>query len=134
VGSFIPELVVDRAAPSAPPTRLVTASVALRVSEIECSNGKMNENLRKAVDAQANRDIRFESTGAKLVDPGCRVPPPIKPVAPVREFRPGDPCAAPPKIHLFPVAEARRPSLTEISSQGGHLCTGKRAGWWAQRP
>jgi polyisoprenoid-binding protein YceI len=74
VGSFDAQLDLDRAGPATPPTRLLTAAVSLPVSGIECGNGKMNDNLRKAIDARANPQIRFDLTSAQLVDPGVPGP------------------------------------------------------------
>jgi polyisoprenoid-binding protein YceI len=70
VGGFRPELTVDRAGPTTPPPEVHVATAMIAVSEIECGNGKMNDNLRKALDATAHPLIRFELTRAQLVDPG----------------------------------------------------------------
>ena len=66
--SFVPELRLVRAAPTEPPTRVQEARLQVSVADIECGNGKMNENLRKALKADTNANISFELTSAEFVD------------------------------------------------------------------
>jgi hypothetical protein len=68
----VPELRLERPAPTDPPVRIERASLQISVPLIECGNGKMNENLRKALKAEEHEHISFEVTGAEFIDTGTR--------------------------------------------------------------
>jgi hypothetical protein len=65
---LIPELTLFRADPSQPPIRVEEATMRVPVARIECGIGKMNENLRDALRADAHPEITFEVTRARVHD------------------------------------------------------------------
>jgi hypothetical protein len=67
---IVPNLTLDRAGPSTAPTRVERATMTVRVAAIECGNGKMNENLRKALESDAHPNIVFTVSQARFVDTG----------------------------------------------------------------
>jgi hypothetical protein len=69
---FLPELRVERPAPGAPPTSVDRALLDVPVGKIECGNGKMNDNLRKALKAAQFPSISFVVTGAEFFDTGVK--------------------------------------------------------------
>jgi hypothetical protein len=71
-GELVPELSLERPAPTAPPSRVERAVVRVPVAGIECGIGRMNENLRTALRAGEHPEIRFEVTQAHFVSAGTR--------------------------------------------------------------
>ena len=65
-----PELRIDRPSPEAPPTSVDRAVLHVAVAKIECGNGKMNDNLRKALKANEYPAITFVVTDAEFFDAG----------------------------------------------------------------
>jgi hypothetical protein len=70
--SVIPELRLQRPTPNDPPASVEEARLLVAVANIECGNGKMNENLRKALRAEDHENISFVVTGAEFIDTGSR--------------------------------------------------------------
>jgi polyisoprenoid-binding protein YceI len=67
--NFTVEVTVDRAGPGGSPTRVEEAVLTIPVAEIECGNGKMNSNLREALEAEDHPHIRFVVDDATFSDP-----------------------------------------------------------------
>jgi polyisoprenoid-binding protein YceI len=65
---FVTELRLERASPTAPPRSIERATLGVPVAKIECGNGKMNANLRKALKSSEYADITFVVTGAEFVE------------------------------------------------------------------
>ena len=70
--SLTPELRLERATPTDPPSRIQEARLDVAVANIECGNGKMNDNLRKALKADTYANIGFEVSSAEFVETGSR--------------------------------------------------------------
>lgn len=67
---LLPEMTLGRPSADSLPTGVERATMTVSVAGIECGNGKMNDNLRRALKAESHPDIRFEVTGARFVDVG----------------------------------------------------------------
>jgi polyisoprenoid-binding protein YceI len=67
--SVVAEVRVTRGA-TAQPNGVESGTLTVPVAGVECGNGKMNENLRKALKSNEHQEIRFSITSAELVDSG----------------------------------------------------------------
>jgi hypothetical protein len=64
---FASDVRVDRVSRDTRPTRVEKAKVTVVVAAIECGKSKMNENLRKALNAAAFPEITFELADAVIL-------------------------------------------------------------------
>ena len=63
------DLRLDQAGPETLPTRVEKANVSLPVGSLSCGNSKIDDNLRKALNAKVHPEITFELTRAEFATP-----------------------------------------------------------------